>query len=343
MDPLTQGALGAALPQSVATRQLMGLAMLCGFAGGMAPDLDVLIRSESDPLLFLEYHRQFTHSLIFIPIGAALVALTLWALIGRRRAWTLKRIYLFTVLGYATHALLDACTTYGTLLLWPFSHQRFAWNNVSIIDPLLTLPLLLLIVAARIARRRWPAMLGMGWVLGYLFLGVLARDAAAEVGYELAASRGHDPVLLSAKPSFANLLLWKVVYRDGSHYYVDAIRLGRQPLIYPGSSVPVLNVARDFPWLETGSRQAVDIERFRWFSMDYLAVDPDNRHRVIDIRYSMLPNEIRALWGITLDPATQHSAHVRYTVTRDSGDENLQRLWRMLRGLPLPGPGAAPL
>jgi inner membrane protein len=343
MDPLTQGALGAALPQSVAKGQLMGLAMLCGFAGGMAPDLDVLIRSESDPLLFLEYHRQFTHSLVFIPIGAALVALTLWALIGRRRQWSLKRIYVFTMLGYATHALLDACTTYGTLLLWPFSDQRFAWNNVSIIDPLLTLPLLVLILAARIARRRWPAMLAMGWVLSYLSLGVIARDAAEQAGYELAASRGHQPALLSAKPSFANLLLWKVVYREGSRYYVDAIRLGREPLIYPGSSVPVLNVARDFPWLEAESLQAADIERFRWFSMDYLAVDPQDRYRIIDIRYSMLPNQIRALWGITLDPATQHSTHVRYTVTRDSEEANLLRLWQMLRGLPLPGAGAGPL
>jgi inner membrane protein len=172
---------------------------------------------------------------------------------------------------------------------------------------------------------------------------VLARNAAEEAGYELAASRGHHPALLSAKPSFANLLLWKVVYREGEHYYVDAIRLGREALVYPGSAVPVLNVARDFPWLEAESLQAVDIERFRWFSMDYLAVDPQNRHRVIDIRYSMLPNEIRALWGITLDPATQHSTHVRYTVTRDSEAADLQRLWRMLRGMPLPGSGTGPL
>jgi hypothetical protein len=85
MDPLTQGTLGAALPQATAGRARMGLATLAGFAGGMAPDLDVLIRSSEDPLLFLEYHRQFTHSLVFIPVGAAVVAALLWAGWGWRR------------------------------------------------------------------------------------------------------------------------------------------------------------------------------------------------------------------------------------------------------------------
>jgi len=126
MDPLTQSTLGAALPQSVARKPHVGLAMLCGLLAGMAPDLDVFIRSNEDPLLFLEYHRQFTHSLLFIPLGASLVALTLHGLWGRLRGHRFRDIFIFCLLGYATHALLDACTTYGTQLLWPFSDQRFA-------------------------------------------------------------------------------------------------------------------------------------------------------------------------------------------------------------------------
>ncbi|HBQ42124.1 MAG TPA: metal-dependent hydrolase, partial [Halieaceae bacterium] len=45
MDPLTQGALGAVLPQAVANRRQIVTAGLLGFLSGMAPDLDVLIRS----------------------------------------------------------------------------------------------------------------------------------------------------------------------------------------------------------------------------------------------------------------------------------------------------------
>ena len=88
MDPVTQGALGAALPQSVSSRWTarrkvhLALAGLLGMAGGMAADLDILIASDTDPLLFLTYHRQFTHSLIFIPFGGFLVALVLHGLFG---------------------------------------------------------------------------------------------------------------------------------------------------------------------------------------------------------------------------------------------------------------------
>ena len=59
------------------------MAGLLGALAGMAPDLDVLIRSSTDPLLFLEYHRQFTHSLAFIPIGAALCTAILYPFVRK--------------------------------------------------------------------------------------------------------------------------------------------------------------------------------------------------------------------------------------------------------------------
>ena len=81
MDPITQGVLGASLPQSAARRSEVAIAGLLGFLAGMSADLDVLIRSSADPLLFLEYHRQFTHSLVFIPVGGLICSLILYFLI----------------------------------------------------------------------------------------------------------------------------------------------------------------------------------------------------------------------------------------------------------------------
>jgi len=147
LDPLTQGALGAALPQALSNNKKLWLIGLLGFLSGMAPDLDIFIRSQEDPLLFLEYHRQFTHSLIFIPFGGLICATILYWLIGKRNQLTFGETWVYCTLGYATHGLLDACTSYGTLLLWPFSNERLTWNNISIIDPLFTIPILGLIVA----------------------------------------------------------------------------------------------------------------------------------------------------------------------------------------------------
>ena len=70
MDPITQGVVGAAASQLVSRRTEKIAAGVIGFLSGMAADLDVLISSSTDPLLFLEFHRHFTHSLIFIPLGA---------------------------------------------------------------------------------------------------------------------------------------------------------------------------------------------------------------------------------------------------------------------------------
>ena len=156
MDPISQGTLGASAAQS-STKTAQVAAGTLGFLAGLCADLDVLIRSSSDPLLFLEYHRQFTHSLLFIPIGGLICGVVLYGLLrpwlAKKQGISLKQSILFCTLGYATHALLDSCTSYGTQLLWPFSDQRFAWNNISIVDPLFTLPMLALVITSAIRKR----------------------------------------------------------------------------------------------------------------------------------------------------------------------------------------------
>ena len=156
MDPLTQATLGAAAAQAAARPKRFLAATLAGAAGGFLPDSDVLIRSSTDPLLSLEYHRHFTHSLAFIPIGGAITAF-LCAKLSRGRVG-FKEIYLPATIGWATHGLLDSCTSYGTYLYWPFSNERVAWHVISIVDPVFTFPLLFGVIwamrkrAARIAR-----------------------------------------------------------------------------------------------------------------------------------------------------------------------------------------------
>ena len=104
MDPITQGTVGAAFAQSTANKNNILRIGVIGFLAGLAPDLDVLIRSSNDPILFLEYHRQFSHSLFFIPFGSLIVALLIFPLI--KKSMSLKTVYIASFLGYATHGLL---------------------------------------------------------------------------------------------------------------------------------------------------------------------------------------------------------------------------------------------
>jgi inner membrane protein len=331
MDPVTQGVLGASVPQAISQTKTIVAATLFGAVSGMAPDLDSLIRSDTDPLLYLEYHRQFTHSLFFIPIGSLICALVLYYLIARRWQISFKLTYLFCLLGYATHGLLDACTSYGTQLLWPFSNERFAWNTISIVDPLFTLPLLALVIIALRKRNPLFAQIALAWVIVYQGFGIYQHQRVAAAGAELAEERGHTPIRLEVKPSFGNLLLWKVIYEVADGYYTDAVRAAPTMTIYPGAFIPRLDIERDLPWLDKDSQQANDLERFYWFSRGYLSLDPDNPLRVIDMRYSLVPNEAKGMWSIWLNRDAGKTDHVIIKQDRDTTGPRREKFGRMLR------------
>ena len=98
MDPLSQGLVGATASQSLSNRKDIVTATVLGFLSGMAADLDIFIRSSEDPLLFLEFHRQFTHSLIFMPIGGLICACVFWLLLHfvfNKTNLSFIKIYLF--------------------------------------------------------------------------------------------------------------------------------------------------------------------------------------------------------------------------------------------------------
>ena len=298
MDPISQGTVGAAIAQSSANKHNIVKISVIGFIAGLAPDLDVLIRSSTDPILSLEYHRQFTHSLIFIPLGALIVTLLLYPLF--RKSISLKTVYLASFLGYATHGLLDACTSYGTLLFWPFSNQRVTWNNISIVDPLFTVPVLILIGTAIKTRKRLFSYFAIAWVVFYLSLGFVQYDRAFKAANELALLRGHNPERLTLKPSFGNLILWKSIYQYQEKFYVDAIRTVRSSTWCMGENVGIFDYQRHLPNVNKDSQQKKDIERFRWFSQDYLGF-VEEKNLVTDVSYSMIPNQIAPMWGLVID------------------------------------------
>src|SRR5262245_54624375 len=124
MDSITQGVLGAAVAQSIMSRRLPRGAGLIGAIGGMAADLDILIRSSNDPTLAWLFHRHFTHSLFFIPIGGLIAAIP-FLLMDRFKGFK-REVVMASMIGYATHAPLDIFTSYGTQLFWPFSNYRVA-------------------------------------------------------------------------------------------------------------------------------------------------------------------------------------------------------------------------
>lgn len=311
MDVLSQAVLGSSLSQSFTNDKSKQItALIIGALAGMAPDLDILIRSADDPLLFLEFHRQFTHSLIFIPFGAFICSLFFYVFVKNKLSFS--QVYLFSLLGFATHGLLDACTSYGTQLFWPFSNERVSWSVVSIVDPFFTIPVLIGVSLAAYKNNRLISRITFVYAVVFLSLGLIQKHRAETALNILAQQRGHQLERTLVKPSFANRHVWKLVYEYNDQYYVDAVKILWDTTIIEGTSIPKLNITSDFNWLDKNNQQLKDIERFRWFSGNFLAIKPENNNIIFDVRYSLLPNKINLMWGIKLNKENENTAHVKF-------------------------------
>ena len=334
MDLLTQGLLGGATALAVTDKKHSRLAALVGFAAALLADADILINASDDPLLNVELHRHFSHALIFIPVGALVAALILWPLLRNRLEF--RGIYLYALAGYATAGILDACTSYGTHLLWPFTETRIAWSIVAIIDPVFSLVLLIALVAGLKYCKPLYARTGLALAGAYLLIGVWQHHNALQVAVDLAAQRDHKIERIIVKPTLANLVLWRSIYLSEDRFFVDAIWVGPgRNRIYTGASAPKFEQARDFPNLDTDSVMSRDIERFSKLASDYVVADPGRDNVLTDIRYSMLPTGIAAMWGIDLD-LDSTSKHVKFENYRDRSDNARELFIAMLLGRDLP-------
>ena len=83
--------------------------------------------------------------------------------------------------------------------------------------------------------------------------------------------------------------------------------------------------------IDFSSQQAVDVERFRFFSQNYLYIHPEYSNVIGDLRYSMFPDSIHPLWGIRVDP-NQPDKHISFEYFRDTDTPHLARLFSMIQG-----------
>jgi inner membrane protein len=330
VDIVTHALLGAAGGLTIArTRAHARYAALAGAFGAMLPDADIFIRSADDPLLTIEYHRQFSHSFIMAPLGALLVSVLLWLVLRRRI--TLAQLYWPALLGFVSHIFLDVATSYGVQVFWPFSDERYSLAVVAVVDPVVTLVLLTGVVLALRASPAWRARAAVGLVGLYLAFGWVQQQRVEHTIAQAAAARGHAIMRHEIKPTIGNLVLWRSVYLTGDTFVVDAVRVGLETTVYPGGAVPVLRPVDVVPPLERGSVQAIDTERFSRVSQGYLARHPHRSEVIGDVRYSMLPDSVVPLWGIEIDPARQHE-HVRFFTFREFTSADRRRFVSMLRG-----------
>ncbi len=268
----------------------------------MAPDLDIFIPTGGDPTAGWYWHRGPSHALAFIPIGALIVwaCMLVFGFARRHKVAT----YLAALLGYATHGLLDGLTSYGTMLLWPFSDVRVSWDIMPIIDPVFTLTLVVLaIVAVSIKRWQW-SLAACVFMAGYFGFATWQHSRAINAATQLADNRGHDAGRLRVMPAPGAVSLYRAIYEDQGDLHADAVfvpYLVGMPRLLEGTSAtlvrPDTTAGRLLPDDDDPRRKQYD--RFRWFSDDRVVAPFANEPlRLGDGRYSADPSGFTPLWGV---------------------------------------------
>jgi inner membrane protein len=231
MDSLTQIVLGAAVGELVLGKKVGNKAMLYGAIAGTIPDLDVLTRYFMDTITATEWHRGFSHSIFFSILFAPVFGWLVWKL-NRKEEASWKDWSWLMFWGLFTHPVLDAFTTWGTQLFWPFK-TRLAFQNIFVIDPLYTISFIIFLILAMFQNRSSPkrrryTKLGLIISSSYLLLTLLLKGIAFQKFENALKVQAIDYNQMNTRPAPFNSILWmanietKEAYLMGDYSFFDS-------------------------------------------------------------------------------------------------------------------------
>ncbi len=130
MDTITHTLAGAVIAKAIQDEKLEKWGTITGLTMGFFPDSDFVLGLFNSQF-YLEYHRDFTHSLLLIPFYGLFFSWLFVKISKRSHFWRFYKICLPVLV---SHVILDLLTSYGTMILSPFLEYRFSWDLVFIID-----------------------------------------------------------------------------------------------------------------------------------------------------------------------------------------------------------------
>lgn len=218
MDPVTHGLAGALIAEAGFTQNLGHRARWMLPLAAMFPDIDIIYRIEGLPT-YIANHRGLTHSFVGVLAAGALLGAVMGRLDEERRylAWIAA-----CWVALISHQLLDLITSYGTVVLYPFSRTRFYFDWVFILDLFLTGSML---VFWLLARRRTPAegkrvaTIGLYTAAGYIAFCALNHSLAM---HELKVVARRNQIQYQSMAAIPQPLLpfrWSGILDTGMHYY----------------------------------------------------------------------------------------------------------------------------
>jgi inner membrane protein len=337
MDSLTQAALGAAVGEATLGRTAGNRAIMWGAIAGTLPDLDVLANPILDEIAQLGWHRGPSHAFFYLTLGAPVLGWIISRIHSRYGSW--RRWTALVYLAFVTHVLLDTFTVYGTQLFLPFSNYPAAFNSISIIDPLYTLPLLIPLLAAMFFRktrsiRRQLVAVGLIISTGYLGATVAAKVHVNDVVEQSLSQQQLTGAEYIATPTIFNSILWRATIKTDEGFLV-----GHYSLLDKNDQIEFAFIPNDTALISRYAHTDA-IRRLQWFSRGYmLAYDVNGTARLHDLRFGEMNHDNSAdrafVFGWDLVPSDER--HDGWGLRRvspniDEPGRALIALWQRMLG-----------
>jgi len=308
MEPVTHILTGACLARAGCNRRAAYATLTMAIAADF-PDIDTLW-SLRGPIAGFQHHRGITHTLVGVPVEAAVIVAGIYALhqVRVRRAashteplrkpltqapvrWGL--LYVFALAALLSHLLLDYTNNYGLRPFFPFNPHWYAGSFVFIFDPLIFLllliafvmPPLFALINSEVGGRRQPFR-GGGWaktalvcILAVWCLRWVEHGRAVQLAgtQSLAITRADappqflQPARVLANPDPFSPFRWHIVSDFGDFY-----QLGEADLL-SGQLTPAQDIhAKPEPSAALSAAEASALGRvyMDWSPMPFITVSP---------------------------------------------------------------------
>ena len=229
-----------------------------------------------------------------------------------------KRWTLMYVLAFGTHWLIDTCTSYGTQIFEPFSSARITFSNISIVDPLYTVPMIIGLIGAMFAKkytteRRWNTA---GLVLSTAYM-ALTFGIKAEVNKVVENNLAEQGVVYEeyiTYPSIFNAILWQTTIKTADAYYY-----GTYSLLDARPNIKFIRLPRNPELLEVYKDHKY-IEILKWFANGYynLVENEDGSLTFNNLRFGLLgvPNH--------MDVPIEDRYIFRFSIVEKDGEIDVQ-------------------
>ncbi len=264
MDSLTHIVIGGAIGELTLGKKLGNKAIFVGAIANTIPDLDVFTTQfASSPEMALHMHRGYTHAFFTHPFMALPFAYLTYHIF--KKEISLLKWFLFYVFSFIIHVLLDGCTTYGTQMLLPFTNKLISWNNLSVVDPLFTIPVLLFFIAVWFFKkennfRRKIAAISLVLSMIYLGTSTMNKFNSIKVFKENLQQQNIQYTQFSTTPTMFTSWLWNLIaYNDSTMY------LGEYSIFQKTKKVDFIEIKRNVDLLKP-IKESKAVQTAIWFS-----------------------------------------------------------------------------